>query len=176
MRCLLLAIALVVAVHCDESLVQSVEEQLVAAVKKNSPLLASPRITGGAGTFYGLHPYIVSIYYDDNFVCGGTIYNARTIITPAVCVGFDPDQSNGRFTIKVGDHKRVQKDDYEEKRNVQDIIMGDLGGPLVCYDNTYTAYQMGIIQFGNGCDYGFSGHTRLSRYKTWIENNAEYDY
>lgn len=53
---------------------------------------AKGRIIDGNPASRGEYPWMVSLHYKGNFVCGGSIFNARTIITVAHCVVHDPEQ------------------------------------------------------------------------------------
>ena len=44
------------------------------------------RIYGGALTKVGEHPYVVALKVNEEFRCGGLIYNERWIVTAASCV------------------------------------------------------------------------------------------
>ncbi|KAL4240725.1 Mannan-binding lectin serine protease 1 [Mactra antiquata] len=83
---------------------------------------ASPRIVNGTIARVDSHPWIVSLYYKRDFLCGGSIYNKRTIITAAHCVIHDVDQKEGTFSVKVGDHKLRWKDEYEVKVRADHVI------------------------------------------------------
>lgn len=104
-------------------------EQLKAYVKEHAPPKgegneqAKGRIIDGDPASPGEYPWMLSLYYKGQFLCGASIFDPRTVIAVAHCVVHDPEQKNGRFVIKAGDHKLFVKDDTEQKVVVDDIIV-----------------------------------------------------
>ncbi|KAG5666309.1 hypothetical protein PVAND_017860 [Polypedilum vanderplanki] len=62
-------------------------------------------IIGGTPTSISNHPYIVSLRYNGNHVCGGSIVDDNKIVTAAHCL---EDNDHTKYTVRVGSTYRDQ--------------------------------------------------------------------
>ncbi|KXN71591.1 trypsin-like serine protease [Conidiobolus coronatus NRRL 28638] len=88
----------------------------------NSNFEFAPRIVGGYEVNPPFkYPFMMRLMQDDRFVCGGTLYNANTVITAAHCGSFDTTN----HTVQAHRHNRTKTVAEEGGKiyNVKDIII-----------------------------------------------------
>jgi len=76
------------------------------------PSLAQGKIIGGEPAREYQFPYQVSIQYDFQHICGGTIYDKKTIVTAAHCC----DGDEGNYRIQAG-FTQLNSNDKQTKVN-----------------------------------------------------------
>jgi len=83
------------------------------------PLRGVPhRIVGGEEAVPNEFPWQISMRYNGQHLCGGSIYNADTIITAAHCGEF---ASASAFSILAGKHNLGLTEDGQQSRQVSDV-------------------------------------------------------
>lgn len=54
----------------------------------------------------GFYPWQVAIYYDDNFLCGGSLISDRLVLTAAHCFKY-LSTDTGRYNVVLGESNRA---------------------------------------------------------------------
>lgn len=66
-------------------------------------------IVGGSEANKGYYPWQVAIYYDEDFLCGGSLLSDQHVLTAAHCFkGLSTDTD--RYEVVLGDHDRSVKE------------------------------------------------------------------
>ncbi|XP_053698573.1 serine protease hepsin-like [Sabethes cyaneus] len=77
------------------------------------------RIYGGKNATDGMYPWMVALYYDNKFICGGSLINNLYILTAASCV-FNTDRT--LFSVKFLMYDRGNPDSNFFERRVSYIM------------------------------------------------------
>lgn len=73
----------------------TVQVMVVGALTNNFPLFPGPRnipqsrVIGGEAADLGEFPSYVLLFYEDAFMCGGSLINRNTVLTAYHCVFYD---------------------------------------------------------------------------------------
>jgi len=78
------------------------------------------RIVNGNETLPGAYPWAIGIQFVDKLYCGGTLVNARFVITAAHCV---KGISRSRIKLIIGDHDRRINESRQETRYIQQVFI-----------------------------------------------------
>ena len=110
---------------------------------------SSPKIIGGQEAQLGSVPHHVSIQFDDQHICGGSIINAAFILSAAHCCAFGPPTAifaglNNIVQPEEGAQKVtidaiVIHPNYNEDQLLNDICILRLGKSLTLGEDTRTA-------------------------------------
>merc|ERR1712198_485117 len=141
------------------------------------------KIVGGEEAEPNQWPWIVALFIDNAWFCGGSLISENWVMTAAHCVDgalyFDiiPIMSNREcdsFYGIVGDG--IVCIDTEGGRS---SCNGDSGGPLITKTSSKKWDQVGIVSFGSarGCEIGApAAFTRTEYYLDWIQGNTLIKY
>uniref|UniRef100_A0A182QK40 Peptidase S1 domain-containing protein n=1 Tax=Anopheles farauti TaxID=69004 RepID=A0A182QK40_9DIPT len=72
------------------------------------------KIVGGQEAEIGRYPWMVALYYNNRFICGGSLINDRYVLTAAHCV-FGSDRSRFRVKFLMHDRTEPKEDSFERK-------------------------------------------------------------
>ena len=73
--------------------------------KQRSGKIQKP-IVGGASATKGFYPWQVAIYYEDDFLCGGSLISEKHVLTAAHCFRY-LSKDFQRYKVVLGDHDRT---------------------------------------------------------------------
>ena len=81
----------------------------VATIRKKMSSGDYMQIVGGQDSIKGFFPWQVAIYYDGEFLCGGSLIDRTHILSAAHCfVGIDDDVDH--FVVVLGEFNRKDKE------------------------------------------------------------------
>ncbi|EFX66676.1 hypothetical protein DAPPUDRAFT_331825 [Daphnia pulex] len=83
------------------------------------------------------YPFIVSVTFNDNHICGGFIYNSRFIVTAASCVF---DKTTAQIQVTVGQLSLILPDPGEMRLQVRAIYVHEN------YDNTTKFNDIAMLE------------------------------
>ncbi|KAM3916891.1 serine protease 27-like [Leptodactylus fuscus] len=116
-----------------------------------SPIISS-RIVGGTDAVDGEWPWQISLWYQDNFICGGSLISSQWVMSAASCFIYSVYPSN--YTIYLGRYQLSVMDNHTVISSVSDIIInpiyagvttkGDIALVKLSSPVTYTKYIMPI--------------------------------
>ncbi|XP_001658406.2 trypsin-1 [Aedes aegypti] len=72
------------------------------------------RIVGGTNAKEGKYPWMVALYYNNRFICGGSLINDRYVLTAAHCV-FNADRSLFSVKFLLYDRGRPVPESFERR-------------------------------------------------------------
>jgi len=84
--------------------------------RSNYPL----RIVGGTATTIQAYPYQIALLYNGQFICGGTIIEASTILTAAHCI---PSTTASAWSIRAGSTSRSRSDSLTQTRRASRVVV-----------------------------------------------------
>jgi len=74
-------------------------------------------IVGGVAAKAGFYPWQVAIYYDDDFLCGGSLISDSHVLTAAHCFKYMSTDSS-RYYIVLGENNR-KLDEGKNKHEIE---------------------------------------------------------
>jgi len=77
-------------------------------------------IVGGVSAQKGFYPWQVAIYYDGDFLCGGSLIDDKHVLTAAHCFKY-LSLDFSRYEVVLGDHDRSKDEGTEASMKVKDI-------------------------------------------------------
>lgn len=91
---------------------------------RNSRVGRVKRIVGGSQSFQGKWPWQAALFFHGSHYCGGAIISDTWIVTAAHCFNPRTSKNPADWTVVLGDHHHVKRDDrFEQRRNVVSIIV-----------------------------------------------------
>lgn len=72
------------------------------------------RIVGGSDAQEGKYPWMVALYYNNRFICGGSLINDRYVLTAAHCV-HNTDRSLFSVKFLLYDRGRPAPESFERR-------------------------------------------------------------
>jgi len=95
-------------------------EQLACGVAERRSNKVSDPIVGGEDAKKGYYPWQVAIYYENTFLCGGSLIDNRHVLTAAHCFKYLSTDLT-LYKIVLGEHNRASNEGTEEERAVSRI-------------------------------------------------------
>lgn len=84
-------------------------------------------VVGGSAAPVGSHPWLVSIYLDGNFRCGGTLIRENWVLTAGHCVseGYGREFDDSRIRVVLGDRSLTREERGETEVSVDRVVSHD---------------------------------------------------
>ncbi|KXJ21858.1 prostasin [Exaiptasia diaphana] len=101
------------------------------------------RIVGGEESKQGSWPWQIALFINGTHYCGGSLINDMWVVTAGHCVAWPHDNTDHPeyFTVKLGEHKLREFEEYEKSRNVEKIVLHP-GYVLKYLDATGNSYYL----------------------------------
>lgn len=104
-------------------------------------------IVGGKAATKSFYPWQAAIYYDDEFLCGGSLVDNQHIVTAAHCFKhLSTDLS--LYRVVLGDHNRDSDEGTEEERGVKKIVQHEL------YETNADTHDIAIMKLDRSVVFG----------------------
>ncbi|XP_062859475.1 polyserase-2 [Trichomycterus rosablanca] len=104
----------------------------------------STRIVGGMDASPGTWPWQVSIHYESQHICGGTLINREWVLSAAHCI---VSTNTSEWTVYLGRNGQNTTNPHEVSRSVREIIVHPF------YDNMMIDNDVALIKLSNPVDF-----------------------
>ncbi|KAM8962457.1 serine protease 33-like [Pelodytes ibericus] len=109
-----------------------------------SPVVSS-RIVGGTDATDGSWPWQISLQYNNQHVCGGTLISDQWVMTAAHC--FVSSTSPSDYRILLGGYKLATTNSHQEYSSVKNITINKL------YSGTGSSGDIALLELSNPVTY-----------------------
>ncbi|XP_057373372.1 transmembrane protease serine 11D-like [Daphnia carinata] len=98
----------------------------------------------------GRYPFMVSVTFNDNHICGGFIYNSRFIVTAASCVY---QKTTSQVQVTVGQISLILPDPGELRLQLRSIIVHEAYNHATRFNDIAMLETSQALEFGPNVNY-----------------------